>query len=55
MREEDTPLPPPPPPIIPGVGCGCIYCLWRRALAKALMEKMDAEMMAGLEPPRRGH
>lgn len=26
--------------------CGCVYCIWHRALAKALAESMDAEMMS---------
>ena len=29
--------------------CGCVYCLWRRALAKAMAEKMDAEIMREIE------
>jgi hypothetical protein len=25
--------------------CSCVYCLWGRALGKALVEKMDHEIM----------
>ncbi len=30
--------------------CDCIYCIWRSALARALMEKEDAAILALVDP-----